>query len=348
MSVFVSLEREDHERVVFGHDSQTGLRAIVAIHSTVRGPALGGTRFYPYRTEQVALDDALGLARAMTLKSAAAELPLGGGKAVIIGDPDRDKTDDLLVAYGRFVDKLAGKYLTAEDVGTTVADMQVVRTMTPYVTGLPIKDGGSGDPSPATAVGVVAGMEVVSERLWGTSDLSQRRVTVQGVGKVGSALVELLLEAGAAVTVGDVDGKALDAINSIVAVVPPEEVLFSDCDILAPCALGGVLNPQTIPGLRCQAVVGAANNQLASAADADELDARDILYAPDFIVNAGGIINISEELDGYSWERARARIARIADTTATVLDLAQQGGVTTHEAAVRYAKAQLDGPDGAS
>ena len=229
-----------------------------------------------------------------------------------------------------------------------MADMKVVRTQTPHVTGLPVEDGGSGDPSPATAVGVIAAMEVVSERAWGSSDLSRRRVAVQGAGKVGSALVRLLSEAGAAVTVADVDGDALDAIDSSVSVVPPEEVVFSDCDILAPCALGSVLNPQTIPGLQCKAIVGAANNQLASPADADELDARDILYAPDFIVNAGGIINISEELNGYSWERARGRISGIGDTTATVLDLAERDRVSSHEAAVRFAQAQLTSPDASS
>ncbi|MFQ5966493.1 MAG: Glu/Leu/Phe/Val dehydrogenase [Acidimicrobiia bacterium] len=350
MDVFRALEREDHERVVFGFDSRTGLRAIIAIHSTARGPALGGTRFYPYRSEEGALDDALDLARAMTLKSAAAELPLGGGKAVIMGDPAQDKTEALLEAYGRFVDKLGGSYLTAEDVGTTVKDMKVVRTQTPYVTGLPVKDGGSGDPSPATAVGVMAAMKVVAERLWENSELGELRIAVQGVGKVGSALVELLIEGGAEVTVGDIDGAALDAVSARgnVSVLPAEEILFARCDILAPCALGGVLNPQTIPGLQCQAIVGAANNQLSSPSDTDELAARDILYAPDFIVNAGGIINIAEELNEYSWERAQSRISAIGETTRQILDLAERDQVSAHAAAVSYAQRHLHPPDAVS
>lgn len=332
-----------HEYVAFGSDQEAGLRAIIAVHSTVLGPALGGTRFYPYSSEENALEDALRLSWAMTLKAAAAGVPLGGGKTVIIGDPGRDKNERLLRAYGRLVDGLGGRYITAEDIGTTVEDMTVVRGETRWVSGLPLEMGGSGDPSPATARGVMHAMRAVAFYLWRSTELSGKRVVVQGVGKVGSALVGELIGHGCDVAVADTEEGPVDRLARRFGVgrVPVEEALFAECDILAPCAVGGVLSADTIPFLQCRAVVGAANNQLATDQDAVSLAARGILYAPDFVVNAGGLINISEEPKGYSGERARRRVEQIYETMLEVLASAERLGVTPNEAALRFAQHRL-------
>jgi leucine dehydrogenase len=345
VDVFDRIHADDYEQVVYCHDRTTGLRAIIAIHSTALGPALGGTRFYPFASEDDALTDVLRLARGMTYKSAAAGLDLGGGKAVIIGDPASSRSEALIRAYARFVDSLGGRYVTAEDVGTTQADMDLIRKETVHVTGVSRALGGSGDPSAATAYGVLHAMKAVARRLWGVTELAGRHVTVSGVGKVGSNLVRHLVEERARVTVADVNEDAVArAVRDFgVEAVDVDKVHALDCDIHSPCALGASLNAHTIPELRCAAVVGSANNQLADAACADLLARAGVLYAPDFVVNAGGVINIAEELAprGYHRERAYAAIRRIFDTTTAVLDRAAADGVTTAEAAEQLARARI-------
>ncbi|MDP9070807.1 MAG: valine dehydrogenase [Actinomycetota bacterium] len=333
-----------YEQVVFCHDGPTGLRAIVAIHSTRLGPALGGTRFFPYRSEDDALEDVLRLARGMTYKAAVAGLDLGGGKAVIIGDPATDKTEALLRAYGRFVDSLGGRYITAEDVGTTQPDMDVIRRETTQVTGVSRYLGGSGDPSAATAYGVLHAMKAVARHLWGTTVLQDRHVVVSGVGKVGYHLARHLVEERARVTVSDVSPAALDraATELGVEVAPVEKAHAVECDVFSPCALGGALHAGTIAELRCAAVVGCANNQLADRACVQLLEEAGVLYAPDYVVNAGGVINIAEELRGYHRQRAYANVRRIFDTTAAVLAAAQTGKITTTVAADRMAERRMD------
>lgn len=343
MGVFEAIGADTHEEVLFGLDPVSGLKAIIAIHSTALGPALGGTRFYPYQDEAGALADVLRLSKAMSYKAAAAGLTLGGGKAVIVGDPRVDKTERLLRAYGRTVDSLGGRYITAADVGTTTRDMIEISRETRWVAGMPEERGGSGDPSPATARGIMAAMRVVAGRLWGSEDLSGRTVAVQGVGKVGGSLVERLAKAGARTIVADTNEAAAADIarEHGSTVVSEEEILAIECDILAPCAMGGALTESTIPQLRCEAVVGAANNQLADPSAAGMLADSGVLYAPDFVVNAGGIINISEELAGYGWERAAGAVDRIAENLNRVLDTAEARGVDAHTAAVELAEDRI-------
>lgn len=344
MGVFEAIGADTHEEVVFGHDPVSGLKTIIAIHSTALGPALGGTRFFMYQDEGAALHDVLRLSKAMTLKSAAAGLDFGGGKAVVIGDPHRHKTERLLRAYGKVVDSLGGRYITAEDVGTTTEDMAILRRETSYVVGLPVTHHGSGDPSPATARGVMAAISAVALRLWGDPDLSGKHFAVQGVGKVGSSLVERLAKAEAKVTVTDVNKSALDSAQRDYGAeaVAPDEIWDVDCDIFAPCAMGGALNAHTIPRLKCAAIVGSANNQLATRQDADRLVDRGILYAPDFVVNAGGVINIAQEANGYDWQKAAAAIDGIADAITNVLRIADSDGVNPVEAAERLALQRIE------
>jgi leucine dehydrogenase len=342
-SVFDVLTADGFEQVAYCHDAATGLRAIVAIHSTALGPSLGGTRFYPYASEDDALVDVCRLAKGMTYKHAACGNDLGGGKAVILGDPAALRSEALFRAYGRFVEGLSGRYLTAEDVGTTQSDMDVIRRETRHVTGVSESLGGSGDPSPATAWGVLWAMKAVAERLWGGPSLSGRHVCIAGVGKVGGALTEHLAAEGAKITVADVRAEAADAVvarDGAVAVAP-ESAHAVDCDIFSPCALGSVLNPTTIPELRCDAVVGSANNQLASPDDAERLRQRGIVYAPDFVANAGGVINIAEEPHGYDRQRAYDRIRTIHDTLLRVFDRAEADGSTTAAAADRLAEERI-------
>jgi glutamate dehydrogenase/leucine dehydrogenase len=343
--VFDRIGADDYEQVVFCQDRTTGLRAIVAVHSTRLGPALGGTRFYPYRTEDEGLEDVLRLARGMTYKAAVAGLDLGGGKAVIFGDPRTDKNEALLRAYARYVDALGGRYITAEDVGTTQDDMDMVRRETPHVTGVSRELGGSGDPSAATAYGVLWAMKATARRLWGQTSLEGRHVAVAGVGKVGGHLVRHLTGEQARVTVADVTTSAVDrAVDQFdVTVAPADKVHAVECDIFSPCALGGVLNERTIPELRCAAVVGSANNQLADGGSAAMLADAGVVYAPDFVVNAGGLINIAEELapGGYHHERAHAAVRGIFDTTTSVLDRADAESISTAAAADRMAEQRI-------
>ena len=339
MGVFDAVAIEGHEQILYGYDKVSGLKTIIAIHSTALGPALGGTRFFPYESEEAAIHDVLRLSKGMTYKAAAAGLDLGGGKAVIIGDPREDKSERLFRAYGRIVDSLQGRYITAEDVGTTTLDMDVVRRETRWALGNSIALGGSGDPSPVTARGLYAATRAVAQRLWGDADVAGRRFAVQGVGKVGSAFVQLLVEARAEVIITDAYEPAINAAVENFGVKPVEqdEIYRVDCDFFSPCALGAGLSETTIPQLNCQAVLGSANNQLATDEDAKRIAARGILYAPDFVVNAGGLINVYDELHGYSRTRALHRVDSIFDATTRILETADENGVNPNEAAVMVA-----------
>jgi leucine dehydrogenase len=343
MGVFETLS-DEFEQVVFFHDPPSKLRAIIGIHSTALGPALGGTRFYPYASEKDALRDVLRLARGMTFKAAAAGLDLGGGKAVIIGDPKRIKTEELLRAYGRFIDTLQGRYITAEDVGTTGEDMDVVRRETRSVTGVSPALGGSGDPSPVTAFGVFKGLIACAEEVWKDSSLAGRRVAVQGVGKVGYHLARLLTEAGAAVVVSDVDVDAVaHAVRELgVDTAEPDKIHAVECDVFAPCALGGIIRDDTLPSLRCRVVAGSANNQLERPEHGAALRDLGILYAPDYVINAGGLINVADELRGYDRDRAMGRVEAIYRTLREVFSIAREEDVPTNEAADRFALARIE------
>jgi leucine dehydrogenase len=323
-----------HEQVTRFSDPEVGLTAIVAIHSTALGPALGGVRFWRYASEQDALTDVLRLSQAMTMKAAVAGLRQGGGKTVVLwDDPHAARTDAFLRSLGRWIDTLGGRYLAAEDVGATQRDMDGIARETPWVTGIDPARGGSGDPSPVTAYGLLHGMRAGCERAFGSPDLRGRSVVVQGAGHVGIHLCRLLVDAGARVSVSDVD---IDRARSVgVPVVDADRSLATECDIAAPCALGGVLTARSVAGLRCALVCGAANNQLHDGTAAEAMHDRGIAYAPDYVVNAGGIINIAHEWEpgGYSLDRARADAARIEGTTRAVFALADREGITTASAA---------------
>ncbi|HEV3475666.1 MAG TPA: Glu/Leu/Phe/Val dehydrogenase dimerization domain-containing protein [Actinomycetota bacterium] len=335
---------DEYEEVVFFHDPASGLRAIVAIHSTVLGPSLGGTRFYPFPTEEEALRDVLRLARGMTYKAAAAGLDLGGGKAVIIGDPTRDKSEELLRTYGRFIQSLGGRYITAEDVGTFREDMDLVRRETRWVTGVSRRLGGSGDPSPVTAFGVFQGIRACAEEALRTNSLEGLRVVVQGVGKVGYHLVRHLSEAKAQVTVADVDVDLVArAVNEFdVETVEPAKAHAQECEIFSPCAMGAVIRDDTLPELKCSVVAGAANNQLERPEHAEALGDLGILYAPDYVINAGGLINVADELMGYDRDRAMAKVEGIYRTLREVFRLARVDGITSAQAADRLAQSRID------
>lgn len=342
MPVFEQLS--GHEQVVFCSDPGSGLRAIIAIYSTALGPALGGTRFYPYPDSDAALTDVLGLSRAMAYKSACAGLDLGGGKAVIIGDPHVDKTEALLRAYGRFVATLGGRYITACDVGTYVEDMDIVARECRWVTGRSPADGGAGDSAVLTAYGVLQGMRAAVAVALGSPDLTGRRVSVDGVGKVGSHLVELLRAEGAQITISDIDAVAVDRVRAAVpevAVADPGSLVDVPTDVYSPCALGGALDEDTLARLDARVVCGAANNQLAHPGIGKALDARGVLYAPDYVVNAGGLIAVADEVHGYDEARATARTGRIYRTTTDVLRLAAAEGIPPAEAADAVAERRI-------
>ncbi len=338
-------DHQGHEQVVFCADKQTGLRAIIGIYSTALGPALGGTRFYPYPSEADAIHDVLELSRGMAYKNALAGLDLGGGKAVIWGDPDQLKTEPLLRAYGRFVQSLGGRYYTACDVGTYVADMDVIAAETRFVTGRSVEYGGAGDSSVLTAWGVYQGMRAAVERVWGTPSVRGRRVGIAGLGKVGRYLVGHLLDDGANVVAADVNPKALTWAREKypqVDLVPDTMTLItSDIDVYAPCALGGALNDKTVPVLRAKVIAGAANNQLAHPGIEKTLAERGILYAPDYVVNAGGVIQVADEISGFNFERAKLRATRIYDTTWQILTQADTEGVPPAVAADRRAERRI-------
>jgi valine dehydrogenase (NAD+) len=334
-----------HEQVVFCQDQASGLKAVIGIYSTALGPALGGTRFYPYPSEKEALHDVLELSRGMAYKNSLAGLDLGGGKAVIWGDPEQIKTEALLRAYGRFVQSLNGRYFTACDVGTYTWDMDQVAKETRFVTGRSLEHGGAGDSSILTAWGVFQGMRAAAEHRWGSPTLKARRVGVSGLGKVGKYLVGHLLEDGAEVVATDVSPKALEWANTNhpdVNLVPDNTALVkSDIDVYAPCALGFALNDKTVRVLRAQIVAGAANNQLAHPGVDKLLMDRGILYAPDYCVNAGGVIQVADEIEGFNFERAKMRATKIFDTTKRILELADTEGISPATAADRIAEQRM-------
>src|SRR6266516_2282284 len=334
-----------HEQVVFCQDKQSGLKAIIAIYSTALGPALGGTRFHPYPSEADALQDVLDLSRAMAYKNALAGLDHGGGKAVIWGDPARDKTEPLLRAYGRFVASLGGRYYTACDVGTYVQDMDMVARECRYVTGRSEAHGGAGDSSVLTAWGVFQGMRAAAEQMWGQPSLSGRRVGIAGLGKVGKHLVEHLVEDGASVVGTDVSEAALAWVRQrypqVDLVADDTELVRSDIDVYAPCALGGALDDDTVAVLRARIVAGAANNQLAHPGVEKLLEERGILYAPDYVVNAGGVIQVADEIEGFNFDRAKAKASRIFHTTRRIFALAAEEGVPPAVAADRLAERRM-------
>ena len=345
MNIFERMYAEGHEQVAMFSDPGSGLKAIIAIHDTTLGPACGGTRMWPYESEAEALTDALRLSRAMTYKSAVAGLHFGGGKGVIIGDPHTAKSEALMRAYGRFVDTLGGRYLTTTDVGTTGRDLENVRQETTYVAGLPLSLGGSGDTSIMTGLGLYMGMKACAEEVWGGGGMRGKTVAVQGFGKVASHLCEHLMEEDTRIVVTDVFDDALDRARDWgLEVTTPDAILTRECDILAPCALGGVLNPQTIPQLKCRVVAGGANNQLLSDADGEALHRRSILYAPDYIVNAGGVINVEAEMGdaGYSAERAREKTERIHEIMGNVIRTSETQEISTAAAAARLAEERLE------
>ena len=337
--------RGGHEQVVFCQDPQTGLRAIIAIYSTALGPALGGTRFFPYPTEDAALADVLNLSRAMAYKNALADLDLGGGKAVIIGDPAKHKSEALLRAYGRFVESLGGRYITACDIGTFSDDMDVVARECRYVTGRTLLNGGGGDSSILTAIGVFHGMRAAAEHTWGSDSLAGRLVGVEGVGKVGHRLVGHLVEAGASVVICDVSPGAVERVQAahpgVQAVASRAELLACPIDIYAPCAMGGALTDESVAALSARIVCGGANNQLAHAGLEKVLADRGILYAPDYLVNAGGVIQVADERNGFNFERARARAERIFVSAKKIFALADEEGVPPAVAADRLAERRM-------
>ena len=333
-----------HEQVVFCHNKDAGLKAIIAIHNTVLGPALGGTRMWPYQSEAEALNDVLRLSRGMTYKNAVAGLNIGGGKAVIIGDPAKDKSEALFRAFGQFVESLGGRYITAEDVGIDVNDMEYVYRETEYVTGVHQVHGGSGDPSPFTAYGALQGLLATLNRKFGDEDVGKYSYAVQGLGHVGMEYVKLLKERGAKIFVTDINKALVDkAVSEYGAeAVGLDEIYDVPADVYSPCALGGTINPQTLPRLKCKVICGAANNQLADNEIGDEVVKRGILYAPDYAVNAGGVMNVALELDGYNRERAMRMMRTIYHNLARIYEISDRDGIPTYKAADRLAEERIE------
>lgn len=343
-SVLEQMANMDHEQVLFCNDEATGLKAIIAIHNTVLGPSLGGTRMWEYRDESEALTDVLRLSRGMTYKSSLAGLNLGGGKAVIIGNSRTQKSEALMRKFGRFVDSLAGKYITAEDVGITTRDMEWVSMETDHVAGMPEYRGGSGDPSPVTAYGVYMGIKASAKYQFGSDSLSGKKVLVQGVGHVGASLVGMLVKEGAEVVVSDIfQDKIQQVVNEHgVKVIDADEVYDTEMDIYSPCALGATVNDETLGRLKCAVICGAANNQLADEAKHGEaVRAKGIVYAPDYLVNAGGIINCFWELNGYHREAAMRQTEAIYDTTLDIFNKSAAEQIPAYLAANKIAEARI-------
>jgi leucine dehydrogenase len=340
IELFESMAEMGHEQVVFSQDASCGYRGIVAIHSTVLGPAVGGTRFWKYASEEEALVDALRLSRGMTYKCAVAGLPWGGGKSIILDDGKPKDREKLFRAHGRFIDRLGGRYVTAEDVGTSPADMELIALETSHVGGL---IGKGGDPSPWTALGVFRAMQASAQYRWGGDDLRGKRVTIQGCGNVGLNLAKQLREAGAQLIVSDVDEKKVrHAVEELGAEAASPEAIFSArADIFAPCALGGIVNDETIPVLKAEIVCGAANNQLLEPRHGNALEDRGILYAPDYVANSGGVLSGGVVPFGFTLEKTRANVLGIYDTLLSVFAIARADGIPTHQAADRVAECRL-------
>ncbi|MCU0435992.1 MAG: leucine dehydrogenase [Bacteroidia bacterium] len=335
----------DHEQVVFCNDNATGLRSIIAIHNTTLGPALGGTRMWAYASENDALTDVLRLSRGMTYKAAVTGLNLGGGKAVIIGDARKDKNEAMMRRFGKFVDSLGGKYITAEDVGINTKDMEYVHMETKHVSGIPPALGGSGDPSPVTARGVYMGMKAAAKEMWGNDSLNGKKVAVQGVGHVGSVLVDFLVKEGAKVWICDIYEDRLAAVkntNPSVEIVNGDQLFELDMDIYAPCALGATVNDDTLSRLKCAIICGAANNQLADEnVHGKIVMEKGIIYAPDYVVNAGGLINVYSEVVGFGRDYALSLADKIYDNTAAVFAMARAEKMPTYMAANRMAEQRI-------
>ena len=344
-AVFGKMTDMGHEQVMFCSDNETGLRAVIGIHNTTLGPALGGTRMWEYASDLDALTDVLRLSRGMSFKASISGLQLGGGKAVIMANPREKKSEAFMRRFGKFVENLNGKYITAEDVGTTTQYMEYIKMETNHVTGIPVSMGGSGDPSPVTAYGTYLGMKASMKKLTGSDSLTGKKIVVQGVGNVGYYLCELLKKENADIYVFDIfEDKIKRVVDEFgVSVISDEEVYNMECDVYAPCALGATCNENTIPVLKCKIVAGAANNILLDeVADAKRLEDRGILYAPDFVVNAGGLINVYTELEGYNRDRAMGKADGIYDTTMRIYDYAEANSITTSEAAIELAQKRID------
>lgn len=331
-----------YEKVVKVSCSRVGLEAIICIHSLAMGPSLGGIRIYPYATFDAALEDVMRLSKGMTYKSAVTECGWGGGKSVIIANSRTQKTPELLQAFAQAVDRLQGEYICAEDVGCTPQDVQLISQVTPYVVGLP---GSSGNPSPFTAWGTYRGIQAVLKKLFGSDSVEGRTVAIQGLGSVGSELANYLFWGGARLIIADVDAEKLQTVAQMTgaSIVPPDEILQVECDVFAPCAMGGILSETTIPLLRCKAVAGSANNQLLKDSDAELLFAKGILYAPDFVINAGGLINVSQELEpaGYQPSLSRQKVHHIYEQLMVIFDIAEQKRCSTHRAALSLVEYRL-------
>jgi leucine dehydrogenase len=340
MAIFSSIDFDEHEHVSFFYDKETQLKTIIALHNTVRGPALGGCRIWPYAEEFLAIKDALRLARAMTYKAALADLPYGGGKAIIIGEAYKDKSPALLCAFGKCVEGLNGCFITAEDVGTSVDDMDIVRETTSYVLGT---GKGSGDPSPMTAIGIYEGMRVAVYYRWGKTSLSGVKIAIQGLGHVGYSLCKLLSQAGAQLIVADIRPKQVGRILKELKAnaVDPEEIYDVEADIFSPCGLGAIINDGTIPRFKCSIIAGSANNQLENPAHGKTLKEKNILYAPDYVINAGGMINVSYESHTYDAEKVKAHIRKTYDTLLDIFQKADELQLPTSDIADQMAREKL-------
>jgi len=343
LKLFEEMSSGGHEQLMFLRDKTKSLKALIAIHDTTLGPALGGTRMFPYKSEEEAVLDALRLARGMTFKSCACGNHFGGGKGVIWGDPDKDKSEILFRAYGRFIEGLGGRFITGTDVGTFSDDFVHCLPETSYVVGLPTEYGGSGDTSVLTAYGVFLGMLACVEEIFNETDLAGITVAVQGLGKVGSKLCRRLKEAGATLIVSDIRNDVAEKVSSELGarVVSPSEILKVPADVFSPNAMGSILNEKTIPHLKCKIVAGAANNQLETAMDARRLFERGILYAPDYIINAGGVIQVADELEGYNPQRAKKKVENIPKLLKKVFEISKKEGIDTEKAANQMVEQRL-------
>ncbi|MEC1178212.1 Glu/Leu/Phe/Val dehydrogenase [Metasolibacillus meyeri] len=343
MEIFKYMEKYDYEQLVFCQDKESGLKAIIAIHDTTLGPALGGSRMWTYASEGDAIEDALRLARGMTYKNAAAGLNLGGGKTVIIGDPFKDKNEEMFRALGRFIQGLNGRYITAEDVGTTVTDMDLIHEETNYVTGISPAFGSSGNPSPVTAYGVYLGIRAAAKEAFGTDVLEGRTIAVQGLGNVAYTLCEYLHKDGVKLVVTDINKAAVERVVEAfgATAVDPADIYKQDVDIFAPCALGAIINDETIPQLKAKVIAGSANNQLQESRHGQILHEKGIVYAPDYVINAGGVINVADELYGYNRDRAMKRVETIYDSIAKILTISKEQDVPTYLAANKLAEDRI-------
>lgn len=341
MKVFNALAQDDYEQVVYCYDKGSGLKAIIAIHDTTLGPALGGTRMWNYQSEEEALEDVLRLAKGMTYKNAAAGLNLGGGKAVIIGDPRKDKSEALFRAFGRYVESLNGRYITAEDVGTTEEDMDFINMETDFVTGT--SNGGIGDPSPVTALGIFHGMKAAVHEAYGTDSLEGKTVAVQGVGQVAYQLCKYLHDEGARLIVTDINEAAVNrAVEHFGAkAVAPDEIYDVECDVYSPCALGGTINDDTIERIKAKVIAGSANNQLKENRHGELIHEKGIIYAPDYVINSGGVINVADELTGYNRNRVLKKVESIYTILSSVFKISRQNNIPTSVAADKMAEDRI-------